>query len=391
VANPAGAEPPYGTIHHPTPREETMIRSLTRLGAAVVVCGSLVATIAAHAADRPPDVILADIDAIKEPTLDAARQKSWSYMQQVTRKRKEAAAQKAKLVGELYRVDPGNARLAALFPERWRTRFAALTIPSSAKELATELNDVFESTENADLKKEAAYWRARIAIRIARGDSAKVKAVDEFIELDRKDARGAELLATLASRYISSPDTRQALMRRLANDFPETSGADQSKPDAPQGSAVGKPFNLEFIDAISGSPVSSQRLKGKVLVVDFWATWCGPCVAEMPKMKELYAEYRNQGVQFIGVSLDQPNNGLERLVAFVEENGIAWPQYYQGNGWDSEFSKSWGIRSIPAVFVVDQEGKIYSDKARGKLETILPALLKRRPTKTQARAAETLR
>ena len=110
-----------------------------------------------------------------------------------------------------------------------------------------------------------------------------------------------------------------------------------------QREAIGKPFDLEFTDAISGSTVSIKGLKGKVVVIDFWATWCGPCVAEMPKMKELYAKYRDKGVEFIGVSLDQPKErgGLDKLKKFVKENEIAWPQYYQGNGWESEFLHSW--------------------------------------------------
>ena len=121
-----------------------------------------------------------------------------------------------------------------------------------------------------------------------------------------------------------------------------------------------------------------KKLKGKVVVIDFWATWCGPCVGEMPKMKELYAEYRDRGVEFIGVSLDQPaeQGGLASLKKFVKENGIKWPQYYQGKGWKGDFSVSWKINSIPRVFVVDQQGKLYSVNARGKLETIIPALLK---------------
>ena len=126
-------------------------------------------------------------------------------------------------------------------------------------------------------------------------------------------------------------------------------GRARSRARRKQREAIGKPFELEFTDAIKGETVSIKGLKGKVVVIDFWATWCGPCVAEMPKMKKLYAEYKDKGVEFIGVSLDQPKEqgGLDKLKKFVAENEIAWPQYYQGNGWESEFSKSWGINSHP--------------------------------------------
>jgi thiol-disulfide isomerase/thioredoxin len=360
-----------------------MSRFAIRLCGAALLWGGLVLVAAtpARPEDRSTDVILAEIDAIEVPTLDPARQKSRVYVQQTTKKRKDAAAKKAKLIGELQRVEPDNPRLAELLPERWRARFAALTGVSAAKEMTSELNEVLANTQSDDLKKEAVYWKARIATNVVRGDAAKVKAVDEFLALDPKDPRGAELLATLVSRFIVSPDTKKALSQRLAQQYPDSSKAGstagQGQGDQPQSGAVGKPFNLEFYDAVSGAPVSTQRLKGKVVVVDFWATWCGPCVAEMPKMKSLYAEYRPRGAQFIGVSLDQGGDGLDKLQAFVQENGITWPQYYQGNGWESEFSRSWGIRAIPTVFVVDQEGKVYSDKARGKLESILPELLGR--------------
>jgi hypothetical protein len=96
-------------------------------------------------------------------------------------------------------------------------------------------------------------------------------------------------------------------------------------------------------------------------------------------MKELYAKYKDQGVEFLGISLDQPEEqgGLTKLKEFCAQNQITWPQYYQGKGWESDFSKGWGVNSIPCVFVVDADGKLASTSARGKLEEILPELLKK--------------
>ena len=147
--------------------------------------------------------------------------------------------------------------------------------------------------------------------------------------------------------------------------------------------AVGKPFDLTFNDAISGTEISMQKLRGKIVVVDFWATWCGPCVAEMPRMKELYAKYHGKGVEFIGVSLDYSaaEGGLDRLKAFVAKNEIPWPQYYQGHGWESDFSRGLGIDSIPTMFLVDQQGKLFSLDARARLETLIIELMNRKALK----------
>ena len=120
-----------------------------------------------------------------------------------------------------------------------------------------------------------------------------------------------------------------------------------------------------------------KDLKGQVVVLDFWATWCGPCVREMPKMKKLYAKYHDEGVQFIGISLDKSEDegGLDALKKYVSEKEILWPQYYLRKDGDIEFSNSWGISGIPALFIIDKKGNLKSVQARYKLEKLIPELL----------------
>ena len=185
----------------------------------------------------------------------------------------------------------------------------------------------------------------------------------------------AGLLAT-AAEVTRDVRTKAALLERLNREYPGSDSAGLFASDSHSGS-IGKPFNLEFANAINSKPISMKHLKGKVVVIDFWATWCGPCVAEMPKMKELYAKYQDQGVEFIGVSLDKPREqgGLDNLKKFVKEHEIAWPQYFAADG---EFARYWKVNAIPRVFIVDAEGKLRSTEARGKLEQMIPALWKKR-------------
>jgi len=326
--------------------------------------------------DRSADKILDELKAVEIPTLDPAKRSDREAVTEYLKKRQESSTRRSALIKELYQVDPDNVRLPELMRERWMSLMnQSLGRPNP--ELRDEIDGVLARSKNEKLKGEAAYMDAVLAIRSRGGDPADTrKKIDEFARREPRDERGALLLYMAASQSGAAKD-QAPLYRTIIESYPSSRFADMARGSLKKLEAVGKPFELEFTDAVKGTSISMKGLRGKVVVIDFWATWCGPCVAEMPKMKTLYAKYHEKGVEFIGVSLDQPEDqgGLDKLKAFVAKNEITWPQYYQGKGWDSDFSKSWGINSIPCVFIVDREGKLSSIEARGKLDTMIPELL----------------
>lgn len=112
----------------------------------------------------------------------------------------------------------------------------------------------------------------------------------------------------------------------------------------------------------AGNPLSLANEKGKVVLIDFWATWCPPCRAEVPNVVATYKKYHGQGFDIIGISLDQER---QKLLTYTKANGMTWPQYFDGQGWGNKLAVKYGVQAIPATYLLNTNGVIIAQDLRG--------------------------
>ncbi len=211
----------------------------------------------------------------------------------------------------------------------------------------------------------------------------------EVLDKDPTDMK-ATLSLALMTKYagLATPELKKQLAA-YREDAMKRSGRTQQLAEAAERIKAfeGKPMALKGT-LVDGIEFSTEQWKGKVILVDFWATWCAPCRAELPHLKEAYEKYHDKGLEIIGVSNDFNKQALE---AFIKNNpDLPWPHFFDSGkaeqrGWHP-LTKEFGINAIPALFLIDRNGVCNSVTARGHLDEMIPPLLEEVPADASASA-----
>lgn len=309
-------------------------------------------------------------------------------------------AETQQLVGQLEAVDAQLAQaterktLASLNEKRADVVASLVDTASSPEERDTWTRQLVDTVSVAVQSGAYPGGLARLkslAKTLARSRSAESKALrayteyqligTEYIARQSPDADFAEIqewwlgeLTDFADRYPRAPETAQAKLqlalseefegdedtalkfyKEVVSDFRGTDAAERAAGAVTRLQSVGKVVNLEG-RTIQGKSFRLSQLRGRPVVVHYWATWCEPCKQDMKRLRSLKARYQRAGLQLVGVNID---NSRDQAIAFLEKNSLPWVQLFENGGLEgSPLAKQFGVQTLPTMMLIDSKGRM---------------------------------
>ncbi len=227
--------------------------------------------------------------------------------------------------------------------------------------LSKEMNDMYQKAQSdASLTDEQ---REAIMAEIEKKDNDGMDMVYSVIEANITNPVGIHLLPSYAAAF--DLEKQKALVEKVPAQYNNERIAKLKQHiETSEKTAVGQKYIDFSMDTPEGKTVSLSDFisKNKYTLVDFWASWCGPCRKEMPYVVDAYKEFKGKGFGIVGVSLD---NNLDKWKEAITALDITWPQMSDLQGWSNEGAKLYGVNSIPATVLIDQDGTIVARNLRG--------------------------
>ncbi|RDC56011.1 AhpC/TSA family protein [Pedobacter chinensis] len=212
-------------------------------------------------------------------------------------------------------------------------------------------------------QRDSAYMKA-VANRFRNNIKARETKQFEFAKANPDSYFGLVALSESAGSDINVAKAEPVYMA-LSKNLRETDMGKElaQRIAANSATAVGATAPLFTQNDVVGKPISLESLRGKVVLVEFWASWCGPCRSENPNLVKDYAQYKNKGFEILSVSLD---NSKENWLKAIDADGLPWLHVSDLKGWNNAVGRLYGIRAVPANFLLGKDGKVIASNLRGE-------------------------
>ena len=220
-------------------------------------------------------------------------------------------------------------------------------------------------TNNYELRQKAAdqyYWHGTV-------DFEKFELTSRALIKDFPNRSGGyeNFMALINDLDQKQPQKALSLANEMAADKTPEKYRLWAKGCIKRLTSIGKPVRIQFIGT-DGQEVDTAKMGGKVVLVDFWATTCSPCVRDLPQIKSLHKKYGEQGFEVIGISCDSSQQtDREKFSQFLQRKEIPWPQFYDGKQQtENRLAQEFGINGMPHLLLIDKKGNLRFDKLRLK-------------------------